>query len=125
MIIRGLNNLHSNMVLFKLQLVASSQVITLFTFQYGSIQIANLRQKIARGTHLHSNMVLFKSKRILLPGRYTAFTFQYGSIQIISITPSKFDVFIYIPIWFYSNSDPSVTTEVDYTNLHSNMVLFK
>ena len=55
-----------------------------FTFQYGSIQI--LKRKNIYYVNIH-------------------FTFQYGSIQIRYILTFSYSCLLYIPIWFYSNSN--------------------
>ena len=57
-----LQNLHSNMVLFKSNILKKlNALIFSFTFQYGSIQIRAEAEKLNTGLR---------------------FTFQYGSIQI-------------------------------------------
>ena len=77
--------------------------VYLFTFQYGSIQMANEDHKVNKDHNLHSNMVLFKSNIFCQFSGAESFTFQYGSIQIkLSEQLEKLKI-----------------------NLHSNMVLFK
>jgi len=97
-----------------------------FTFQYGSTQIAIAGKMKMVNIHLHSNMVLLKSieKRGFLI--IIKFTFQYGSTQIpIRCFCSSVSSSIYIPIWFYSNTDSSWINSCSESHLHSNMVLLK
>ena len=53
-------DLHSNMVLFKLNCSANIFCQFSFTFQYGSIQIQSRESQLFLMSDLHSNMVLFK-----------------------------------------------------------------
>ena len=72
------------MVLFKWRNPLSGLRSASFTFQYGSIQI---------------------ELEIEVVGCESIFTFQYGSIQIVAENSADRERFIYIPIWFYSNSE--------------------
>ena len=75
----------------------------LFTFQSGSILIKSDLSKVRE---------------------ISAFTFQSGSILMQSYTIALvYSLFIYIPIWFYSNQEAIATGE-NVTDLHSNLVLF-
>ena len=73
-----------------------------FTFHYGSILIKKSEQKI-----------------------YTVvkFTFHYGSILMSRYSMSFSIICIYIPLWFYSNTE-SIKEIGAVINLHSTMVLF-
>ena len=101
----SVTSLHSNLVLFKLQMMFCHDIFLL---------------------PLHSNLVLFKYSRVILVFRailnftfqsgsiqilflkfllrfYFNFTFQSGSIQIKRPVCLPFLFVLYIPIWFYSN----------------------
>ena len=76
--------LHSNLVLFKWLLLYSGPAIL---------------------PSLHSNLVLFKcDRRSKEKKNEGAFTFQSGSMQIhLLLSHMSFPIYLYIPIWFYSN----------------------
>ena len=99
--------------------------------------------------HLHSNLVIFKYL-LFVTSIYieSVFTFQSGDIQIICVSfctiswwliyipiwwYSNSDIwrftyirpFIYIPIWWYSNAKSAQEKAVYGANLHSNLVIFK
>ena len=99
-------DLHSNMVIFKPQANnKTEEIIKLFTFQYGDIQTEYKSLASFKRIYLHSNMVIFK---LIYGSGFTfiplLFTFQYGDIQTIKSVRCLFlDIFIYIPIWWYSN----------------------
>ena len=119
--------LHSNLVLFKFYSFPNqTHAHCIFTFQSGSIQIFS------------SSPLVAQSK---------SFTFQSGSIQIMVktiidkfkkslhsnlvlfksiITLYKFCIiWLYIPIWFYSNVNYYFRKFSCEFSLHSNLVLFK
>ena len=96
--------LHSTMVLFKSSNSASPVVEPSFTFHYGSIQIDK---------EIHSSKGAER------------FTFHYGSIQIIMFLLNIIPNWIYIPLWFYSNSKIKTIYKIIQIYLHSTMVLFK
>ena len=127
-ILQNILHLHSNLVIFKLQLLLEypKSYIT-FTFQSGDIQI---------GIGMYNHVGIY------------AFTFQSGDIQII-FRSALFTWYksIYIPIWWYSNTLADLNNilfEQKFTfqsgdiqmpdgtyhqwqnsNLHSNLVIFK
>ena len=96
------------MVLFKSSPTASPAVLkSVFTFQYGSIQIgppmtAIMVEMIFTFQYGSIQMMLI----IVSIFNLYLFTFQYGSIQIGPPMTAIIVEMIYIPIWFYSNHDP-------------------
>ena len=85
--------LHSNMVLFKSCALCQYTFYSFFTFQYGSIQIQTLWLVQLEMLSLHSNMVLFKL--LWLAGYVLRWR-------------------LYIPIWFYSNTNVSKDSNTCY-----------
>ena len=75
-----------------------------FTFQSGYIQI-----------NIQSEETLF----------ILTFTFQSGYIQIKMATTPNPCIYLYIPIWLYSNDIATGCALDDPDPLHSNLVIFK
>ena len=97
-----------------------------FTFQSGYIQISLHLQNWGGYPNLHSNLVIFKLYCHCMLIWLYAFTFQSGYIQIFvqSLHCIKF-LFIYIPIWLYSNQHGLWISTAFHHYLHSNLVIFK
>ena len=98
-------SLHSNLVLFKLHWQGVQRRKRMnFTFQSGSIQIAQ-GVKAGRGfTALHSNLVLFKFGK----SRYNRLSLHSLHSNLVlfkceTFTDKIYKCHLYIPIWFYSN----------------------
>ena len=72
-------------------------------------------------------MVIFKLLLILSFLYWNSnFTFQYGDIQIYFLYWDSCKTHIlYIPIWWYSNTSPTLYVAPSKSTLHSNMVIFK
>ena len=102
-------------------------VIKLFTFHYGPIQISINKIILSiiimiyiplwsysnelwfavwvLWSHLHSTMVLFKLNSLrTFAITAKAFTFHYGPIQIYNTHNMYILQYIYIPLWSYSNN---------------------
>ena len=119
-----------------------------FTFQSGSIQMDayNLYGVIIVTLHsnlvlfkcgrrlyylrqfypLHSNLVLFKSTiRICSPIFQKTLHSNLVLFKSLATLLIKSEIFLYIPIWFYSNDEYFTLGGSQYASLHSNLVLFK
>ena len=141
--------LHSNLVLFKFYSFPNqTHAHCIFTFQSGSIQIFSSSPLVAQSksfTFQSGSIQIFSSSPLVAQSK--SFTFQSGSIQIMVktiidkfkkslhsnlvlfksiITLYKFCIiWLYIPIWFYSNVNYYFRKFSCEFSLHSNLVLFK
>ena len=142
--------LHSNLVIFEyLSQYLSMQNKFVFTFQSGDIQMS-----LSCFCSLYISSFTFQSgdiriwKRFRKWGGIPTFTFQSGDIRM-TITAQQtnmifqftfqsgdiqmlllliflvYTILIYIPIWWYSNSDEYKSKNFRAANLHSNLVIFK
>ena len=119
-------HLHSTMVLFKFERPINVLSLFEFTFHYGSIQIERLAQLMIDAPKFTFHYGSIQITIIYFVATSThKFTFHYGSIQIrasehakhldldlhstmvlfklLLSSPNISSLYIYIPLWFYSN----------------------
>ena len=120
--------LHSNLVIFKSYV--SRYIFPILTYLHSNLVIFKYIQHKPMNLkvyNLHSNLVIFKS--ISFPKSDISikkFTFQSGDIQIdIKSKIWFYAIYIYIPIWWYSNFVIFFKVFFDFFYLHSNLVIFK